>query len=393
MSAPAAEAVRGRAAERSERYSEHRTVEEFARQLDCGELIAPNLRRRPWPLRRASRFIESLINGLPVGEVFLFPDTETGRRVVLDGNRRLAVLASFYRGWFGGEGFALTGVDPEIEGKTRRTLRYPYGGRLDEAVIPTTVLAPGSDEGRSALREVVERLHSDDAPMRPQEIRTCLHRGAFNELLGRLIEDAGWRRLYGDPGDRRDEEEEAALRFLALHNALDRYRGPMRDFLDGFMGRHRRWSATDDPPFVQQFRGAVRLLAGASARVPAGAGDGSERAPDPRILDALLCGAAHRLETGPPPDDDAVLRARERSPFGWKPRVSLPPTTRTKTPRGGGSNSPAKRSARRRTRRRFPRRNPAKPSARSAARRRSRRPRRLRGRKRQPHRKTTGTKS
>ena len=307
MSAPAAEAVRGRAAERSERYSEHRAVEEFARQLDSGELIAPNLRRRPWSLRRASRFIESLINGLPVGDIFLFPDTETDRRVVLDGNRRLAALASFYRGWFGGEGFALTGVDPEIEGKTRRTLRYPYGGRLDEAVIPTTVLAPGSDEGRSALREVVERLHSDDAPMRPQEIRICLHRGAFIDLLGRLIEDAGWRRLYGDPGDRRDEEE-AALRFLALHNALDRYRGPMRDFLDGFMGRHRRWSATDDPPFVQQFRGAVGLLAGASARVAAGAGDGS----DPRILDALLCGAAHRLETGPPPDDNAVLRARER---------------------------------------------------------------------------------
>lgn len=311
MSAPAAEAVRDRAAERSERYSEHRTVEEFARQLDSGELIAPNLRRRPWSLRRASRFIESLINGLPVGEIFLFPDTETDCRVVLDGNRRLAVLASFYRGCFGGEGFALTGVDPEIEGKTRRTLRYPYGGRLDEAVIPTTVLAPGSDEGRSALREIVERLHSDDAPMRPQEIRTCLHRGAFNDLLGRLVEDAGWRRLYGDAGDRRDEEE-AALRFLALHNALDRYRGAMRDFLDAFMGRHRRWSATDDPPFVQQFRGAVGLLAGASSRVKPGAGDGSERAPDPRILDALLCGAAHRLETGPPPDDDAVLRARKR---------------------------------------------------------------------------------
>ena len=311
MSAPAAEAARGPAAERPECYSEHRTVEDFVRQLESGELVAPNLRRRAWPLRRASRFIESLINDLPVGEIFLFPEPETDRRVVLDGNRRLAVLASFYRDWFGGEGFTLTGVDPEIEGETRRTLRYPYGGRLDEAVIPTTVLAPGSDEGRSALHEVVERLHSDDAPMRPQEIRTCLHQGAFNDLLGRLVEDDEWRRLYGAPSGCRDEEE-VALRFLALHNALDRYRSPMRDFLDGFMGRHRRWSATDEPPFVQQFRGAVRLLAGAPGRVASGSGDGSEGAPDPRILDALLCGAAHRLATGPPPDAAAVLRARER---------------------------------------------------------------------------------
>lgn len=311
MSAPAAEAVRGAAAERPERYSEHRTVEDFVRQLESRELIAPNLRRRPWPRRRASRFIESLINDLPVGEIFLFPDTDTDRRVVLDGNQRLAVLASFYRGWFGGEGFTLTGVDPEIEGETRQTLRYPYGGRLDEAVIPTTILAPCSDEGRSALHEFVERLHSDDAPMRPQEIRTCLHQGAFNDLLGRLVEDAGWRRLYGEPRDRRDEEE-VVLRFLALHNALDRYRSPMGDFLNGFMGRHRRWSATDDPPFVQQFRGAVRLLAGAPGRVAPGSGDGSAGAPYARILDALLCGAARRLETGPPPDAAAVLRARER---------------------------------------------------------------------------------
>lgn len=311
MSAPVVEAVRGPATERSARYSEHRSVEDFVRQLDSGELVAPNLWRRAWPPRPASRFIESLINGLPVGEIFLFPVPDTDRRVVLDGNRRLAVLASFYRGWFGGEGFALTGVDPEIEGKTRRTLRYPYGGRLDESVIPTTILAPGSDESRSALHEVVARLHSDETLMRPQEIRTCLHQGSFNDLLGRLVRDDGWRRLHGGPVHGRDEEE-AVLRFLALHNGIDRYRGPMRDFLDGFMGRHRQWSATDEPPFVRQFRGAVRLLAGAPERAAPGAGSGSEGAPDPRILDALLCGAARRSETGPPPDASAVLRARER---------------------------------------------------------------------------------
>src|SRR3954465_7126563 len=51
--------------------------------------------------------------------------------------------------------------------------------------------------------------------------------------------DQRWRSVFGKPSPRL-KDQELILRFLALYFDRDGYKRPMKDFLNRFMGRHRR---------------------------------------------------------------------------------------------------------------------------------------------------------
>ena len=82
-----------------------------------------------WNLREASRFIESLLLGLPVPGIFLARDESTGKLLVIDGQQRLKSLLFFCDGFFNPENrivntreFKLVGVQDEFAGLTYATL-------------------------------------------------------------------------------------------------------------------------------------------------------------------------------------------------------------------------------------------------------------------------------
>ena len=84
-----------------------------------------------------------------------------------------------------------------------------------------------------------------------QEIRNCIYRGPFNDLLGGLNREPNWRRVFGRPKeDPRQRDVELVLRFLALREDAASYSKPMKDFLSAFMDRHRH----DGPDSLDVFR-------------------------------------------------------------------------------------------------------------------------------------------
>ena len=87
---------------------------------------------------------------------------------------------------------------------------------------------------------IFERLNTGGTHLVSQEIRNCIYRGPFNDLLGGLNTEPSWRRVFGKPGeDKRQRDVEIVLRFLALREDAASYRKPMKDFLSTFMDRHR----------------------------------------------------------------------------------------------------------------------------------------------------------
>lgn len=290
-------------------YAAHLTVRSLVEELDRGEIVAPDFRRRDrWPRNDASRFVETLLLDLPVPEIFLFREIETDRHLIVDGQQRLAALSAFYRGRLGDEAFALSEVDAAFAGKTYATLPADQRRGLDDSLIRATIFEhyePTAD--RRAVLSISKRLNGGSAPLHSHEIRSRIYYGSFRDLLAEMAADGSWQRLHDAPAAR-TEAEETILGFLALHNDLARYRPPRASFLDEFMGRHREWTALDDPPFAQQFRRAAAFLERT-------AGPGAFRvdgAVDAVLAETLMCGAAHRLETGPEPNAGAVGPRRER---------------------------------------------------------------------------------
>ena len=62
-----------------------------------GELIIPSFQRKyVWSINQASKFIDSLLRGLPIPTLMFYQDSDA-RQVVIDGQQRLKTIL-FFRG-------------------------------------------------------------------------------------------------------------------------------------------------------------------------------------------------------------------------------------------------------------------------------------------------------
>lgn len=276
-------------------YGADYPVDSLVKRLDRGDVYVPEFQRQfVWTHAQASRFIESLLLGLPVPGIFLFKEPDTHRLVVVDGQQRLTSLLSFYHGEIGTRRFALKGVDASINGATYDTLDEESRRTLDDSLLHATVFQqdqPGGD--RSSIYRVFERLNTGGTALAPQEIRSCVYRGPFNDLLQTLNKVEAWRRIYGPVSSRR-KDEELILRFFALRDALNTYAKPLKQFLNDYMEEHAEpedsWLEEHREVFLRTVSCAARHLPRESFR--------PERSLNVAVTDAILIGLDRRLERG-----------------------------------------------------------------------------------------------
>ena len=82
-------------------YGSDPEVEGLVGRLRRGDIIIPPFQRDyVWRQPEASKFIESLLLGLPVPGVFFATDPNTNKQLVIDGQQRLKTLLFFYDGFF-----------------------------------------------------------------------------------------------------------------------------------------------------------------------------------------------------------------------------------------------------------------------------------------------------
>src|SRR5689334_5241894 len=82
-------------------YGSDPDVEGLVRRLNRKEILIPQFQRGyVWRLPEASRFVESLLLGLPVPGVFFAIEPTTNKLLVIDGQQRLKSLQFFYEGVF-----------------------------------------------------------------------------------------------------------------------------------------------------------------------------------------------------------------------------------------------------------------------------------------------------
>src|SRR4051794_22550132 len=74
-------------------------VEGLVKRLGRNDILVPTFQRNYiWNIREASRFIESLLLGLPVPGIFLVREQLTNKLLVIDGQQRLKTLQFFFDG-------------------------------------------------------------------------------------------------------------------------------------------------------------------------------------------------------------------------------------------------------------------------------------------------------
>lgn len=278
-------------------YGADYTVDVLIKRMRENSITVPSFQRSyVWKIRQASRFIESLLLGLPVPGVFFSREKNTEKLLVIDGQQRLLTLYYFYEGVFAEKKkiFALDGVQPEFNGKTYKTLSDEDKRKLNDAIIHATIIkqdVPSEDE--SSIFFIFERLNTGGMILSAQEIRNCIYHGDFNELLKELNLNKNWRFLYGKSSQRM-RDQELILRFFALHFEWEKYTKPIKAFLNSFMARNKDLKLHQKDELIKLFSTTIdtihQSIGKQAFRLKA--------QPTAALIDAVMVGVSRRLQKG-----------------------------------------------------------------------------------------------
>lgn len=196
---------------------------ELITRYDEEELVKPELQRHyVWDKSEASRFIDSILLGLPVPSIFL-AKTKNEKLLIIDGYQRLMTVRDYVKGVFTKDGkvFRLSRtnkIHDRWRGKAFSELTEEEQRRIRNTTIHAIIFMQRSPaKGDTSLYQVFERINSSGKTLLPQEIRNCVYQGPFNSLLIKLNAYPVWRQLFGHPKpDDRMRDMEYILRFFAL---------------------------------------------------------------------------------------------------------------------------------------------------------------------------------
>ena len=288
-------------------------VEGLVRRLRRDDIVVPGFQRDyVWSISEASRFIESLLLGLPVPGIFLARDSITNHLIVIDGQQRLKSLRFFFDGYFdpGDDSrskrvFRLTKVQKRFEGLTYDELNEDDKRLLNDSIIHATIVKQEKpDDDDTSIYHIFERLNNSGRKLTAQQIRVAIYHGSFIDLIKSLNEYPNWRTIYGKYASSL-KDQELILRFLALYYASDDYKRPMSEFLNRFAMWGRRQSEEVLRECEEVFKKTIDIIydaIGPRAFRP-------ERALNAAVYDSVMVGIAHRLMTSEPIELEEIYSA------------------------------------------------------------------------------------
>ncbi len=182
-----------------------------------------------WEVEQKTRFIESILLGIPIPPIFVAED-EDGVWELVDGLQRVSTVLSFFgilrmedngiqrekNNWRLSEGERV----PSLEGFTYETLPNQFRLNIKRATCRVEILRWNSNYDMRF--ELFNRLNTGGSPLTPQEIRNCIYRdisSKFNDFLKELATIEDFRTLIDLNYEQYEQlyDEELALRFISLY--------------------------------------------------------------------------------------------------------------------------------------------------------------------------------
>ena len=291
-------------------------VDGLVKRITRGDIFIPSFQRDyVWNMKDASRFIESLLLGLPVPGIFLAKEADTNRLLVIDGQQRLKSLQFFFEGYFNPkEGdktkrvFRLLNVQPKFQNKTYKDLHLCNKIKQHDSIIHATIIkqdSPADDD--TSIYHVFERLNTGGRKLVPQEIRVAIYHGTLLKAMEEANTCPAWREMYG-PISPRLKDQELILRFIALYNSSSKYTKPLAEFLNKFASEHKNTEIEKIQKWIQIFSSAMTILKDSVGKDAFRKG----RAINTAMFDSVLIGVAKRLEKGPINNPSSLLSAHNR---------------------------------------------------------------------------------
>lgn len=212
--------------------------------------IAPEYQRKfRWESDRQSSLIESLFLGIPVPSLFMAANAD-GTWEVIDGVQRLSTMICF-----AGDEIVLKKVNSDetqplrltgleklksFNGKSFNDLPKDIQYKFKLTSVKVTTLSDKSD--LDVRFDLFERLNKGGVNLTPQEIRSCVYKGRFNDFIKELSGDENYIHCVhlSHTQEIDGTREELVLRFFAYLYDLDSFDHSVKEFLNEYMRKANR---------------------------------------------------------------------------------------------------------------------------------------------------------
>lgn len=232
-------------------------------EKDDNELYVPDYQREfVWDDRHQSRFIESLILGLPVPFIFSAEMMKTGRLEIVDGSQRIRTMAAYIN-----NELRLKGLEKltELNGTYFRDLPSSRQRMFKNTPIRMIVLSASATE--DVRKEMFDRINTSSVPLLPMETRRGIYRGEFTDFVIELAKDVRFKNLCPLPKyfENRREEEELLLRFFAFSECYPNYaqvesKG-VAQYLDNYLeSKNRNFTKAEKQEKMEAFNMLVNFV-------------------------------------------------------------------------------------------------------------------------------------
>lgn len=221
---------------------------EIMRMYQDGDIIIrPAFQRYfRWDEEQRTRFIESILLGIPIPPIFVAADGK-GVWELVDGLQRISTILSFFgilksedEGIKSKNNWTMTEGDkvPMLENFTYELLPELFKRNLKRATCRVEILNWNSNY--DMRYELFNRLNTGGSPLTQQEIRNCIYRDIsdeFNDFLKHISENANFKKLIAlnDEQVERLYHEELALRFISLYNNASNIKSSISQHMTDFM--------------------------------------------------------------------------------------------------------------------------------------------------------------
>lgn len=227
------------------------SIELLASKMKNEDFIIPQYQRNDnWEPERKSRFIESILMGLPIPFLFFWESPGTGKLEIVDGSQRLRTIQQFL------DNELVIGVLDQLdqlEGLRFCDLPESRQRKIKNRSIRGIVLNEHADE--QARFDIFERINTGSMVANKAEIRRGALIGPFLDLVIEIAKDEAFAELAPVPEKsvRLREREELVTRFFAYGDGLDDYHDRPSDFLFQYAKKmNARFTA--NPTEAEQYR-------------------------------------------------------------------------------------------------------------------------------------------
>lgn len=267
---------------REQLHEQRRKVDFDAYDISCEELVsriaknridvAPVYQRQfRWDNDRQSALIESLLLGIPVPNLFMATNNSPDQPLqweIVDGLQRSLTIMNFIASDEKRELVGLTGKSLRLRGMSKLThlnglcykdLSDDIATLLLDRPLKVTVLNDKSD--KQVRFDLFERLNTGGISLTDQEVRECIFRGKFVDMLSDLSQEEDFvttvRLVDSQKSD--GTQQEYVLRFFAFMDNYEQFDHSVKDFLNGYT----EWADNevgDSKDYRKVFRKTFRYL-------------------------------------------------------------------------------------------------------------------------------------